>query len=257
MSAASTLSPLAPLLNVEKQITLPPEVKNWPFKQTDFHRQDTSSDSLWYAQPRFVTHIDDACIEALTNVYSQILQPNDAVLDLCSSWISHFPAPSTTSLGNVIGLGLNQQELAANRRLSSFVVQDLNTDPTLPFDDNSFDVITNAVSVDYLAQPKQIFQEMFRTLKPNGTAVMAFSNRMFPTKVVDIWLRVNEEERVRIVETYFVHCGANFENVAGYKMITGNGGDPLYVVLGQKPGIKEQPTVEEEEEGKGGSRSTL
>jgi len=34
----------------------------------------------------------------------------------------------------------------------SYVVKDLNDDPTLPFEDSSFDVVTNAVSIDYLTK---------------------------------------------------------------------------------------------------------
>ena len=56
------------------------------------------------------------------------------------------------------------------------------TDPKLPYEDNSFDVITNAVSVDYLAKPLEVFREMHRVLKPGGRAIMSFSNRCFPTK---------------------------------------------------------------------------
>lgn len=55
-------------------------------------------------------------------------------------------------------------------------------DPRLPYEDNSFDVITNAVSVDYLAKPLEVFKEMHRVLKPGGRAIMSFSNRCFPTK---------------------------------------------------------------------------
>ncbi len=55
-------------------------------------------------------------------------------------------------------------------------------DPRLPYGDNSFDVITNAVSVDYLAKPLEVFREMHRVLKPGGRAIMSFSNRCFPTK---------------------------------------------------------------------------
>lgn len=55
-------------------------------------------------------------------------------------------------------------------------------DPSLPYEDNSFDVITNAVSVDYLAKPLEVFREMHRCLKPGGQAIMSFSNRCFPTK---------------------------------------------------------------------------
>jgi SAM-dependent methyltransferase len=52
----------------------------------------------------------------------------------------------------------------------------------LPYEDNSFDVITNAVSVDYLTKPLEVFREMHRVLKPGGQAIMSFSNRCFPTK---------------------------------------------------------------------------
>ena len=77
---------------------------------------------------------------------------------------------------------MNEEELARNPVLTEFAVQDLNSSPKLPYADNSFDVITNAVSVDYLNKPIEVFKEMHRVLKPGGRAVMSFSNRCFPTK---------------------------------------------------------------------------
>ena len=65
-------------------------------------------------------------------------------------------------------------------------------DPSLPYEDNSFDVITNTVSVDYLARPLEVFREMHRCLKPGGQAIMSFSNRCFPTKGALILLVVLE-----------------------------------------------------------------
>lgn len=42
----------------------------WPeeafFRATDFQRQDESTDTSFYNSPRFVTHIDDPAIKALT-----------------------------------------------------------------------------------------------------------------------------------------------------------------------------------------------
>ena len=43
-------------------------------------------------------------------------------------------------------------------------------------------MVTNAVSVDYLNNPLEVFKEMNRVLKPGGRAIMSFSNRCFPTK---------------------------------------------------------------------------
>ena len=63
-------------------------------------------------------------------------------------------------------------------------------EPKLPYEDNSFDVITNAVSVDYLTKPIEVFKEMHRVLKPGGQAIMSFSNRCFPTKGLNIFLRM-------------------------------------------------------------------
>lgn len=52
-----------------------------------------SLDSLFYSEPRFVTHIDDMAIRALTKYYSEVFPPSNSpdvcLLDLCSSWVSH------------------------------------------------------------------------------------------------------------------------------------------------------------------------
>lgn len=51
-----------------------------------------SPDTLFYESPRFVTHIDDPAIAALTKYYSEVLPPSNtpgvAILDMCSSWVS-------------------------------------------------------------------------------------------------------------------------------------------------------------------------
>lgn len=56
------------------------------------------------------------------------------------------------------GLGMNKQELARNPVLTEYDVIDLNNTPKLPFENNSFDFITNAVSVDYLTKPLEVFR---------------------------------------------------------------------------------------------------
>lgn len=87
--------------------------------------------------------------------------------------------------------------------MASYVVKDLNEDPTLPFDDNTFDIVTNAVSIDYLTNPLAICREVARVLKPGGAALFALSNRCFPSKAINIWLRTNDLEHVFIVGSYF------------------------------------------------------
>jgi ubiquinone/menaquinone biosynthesis C-methylase UbiE len=77
---------------------------------------------------------------------------------------------------------MNEAEFARNSLLTDYELKDLDTDPTPPYEDNAFDVITNAVSVDCLNKPLEVVKEMHRVLLPGGTAMMSFANRCFPTK---------------------------------------------------------------------------
>ena len=75
-----------------------------------------ASDRGFYAFPRFVTHVDDTFLRQLTQVYRERIPAGAAVLDLCSSWISHLP--EEVEYSQVIGHGLNAEELRRNRRLA-------------------------------------------------------------------------------------------------------------------------------------------
>ncbi|NNK94206.1 MAG: class I SAM-dependent methyltransferase, partial [Desulfobacterales bacterium] len=81
-----------------------------------FRRINDSDDRLFYKMPRMVNHIDDVAIEQITSLYGSLLSPNTTILDLMSSWVSHIP-PDLKNY-EVVGLGLNQQELGANKQLS-------------------------------------------------------------------------------------------------------------------------------------------
>lgn len=153
----------------------------FPLLPRDFQRYDETPDSKFYASPRFVTHIDDKAIKALTEWYRQHLpvsglrdsavlgesrapRPSRAAIlrarrrldetecanapewkilgrsarvgsvvvlwllpyprprvhcaapprpaDMCSSWVSHYPMGYKA--GRVVGLGMNEEELARN-----------------------------------------------------------------------------------------------------------------------------------------------
>jgi SAM-dependent methyltransferase len=134
-----------------------------------FDRLDESPDSEFYRMPRFVAHIDQATIAALTTYYAEILTSGADVLDLMSSWISHLPESPLP--GRVAGLGMNDAELAANPRLSDYAVHDLNVDPVLPYVAGAFDFVLIAVSIQYLVRPFEVFHDIARVLRPGGPAV--------------------------------------------------------------------------------------
>lgn len=171
---------------------LPPE---W------FARADESPDEAFYAAPRFVTHIDAGAIAAVTQLYREWLPPGGRILDLMSSWVSHLPAE--VAYEAVAGLGMNRAELAANPRLSDFVVQNLNADPRLPFADGQFDAAGLCVSIDYLADPVNVLRETARVLRPGAPLVVTFSNRCFPTKAVAAWHALDDAGRCTLVAALF------------------------------------------------------
>ncbi|EEF48095.1 methyltransferase, putative [Ricinus communis] len=210
--------------------------EKFPFKEEDFQRFDESPDSLFYEAPRFVTHIDDPAIAALTKYYREVFPPSNtpgvSILDMCSSWVSHYPKGYKQD--RIVGQGMNEEELKRNPVLTEYVVQDLNINPKLPFEDNFFDVITNTVSVDYLTKPLDVFKEMGRILKPGGLAVMSFSNRCFWTKAISIWTSTGDADHIVIVGSYF-HYAGGFEPPQAVDISPNPGRtDPMYIVYSRK-----------------------
>ena len=110
----------------------------------------------------------------LKGYYRSLLKDGDAVLDLMSSWVSHLPEDINYS--KVSAQGMNKGELEANPQLTDFIVQNLNSNQVLPYDNEEFDLCTIAVSVQYLTSPIRVIGEIARVLKPNGKCCVSFSN---------------------------------------------------------------------------------
>lgn len=179
---------------------------------TPFNRVDETPDSLFYANPRLVQHLDDAAIDMVTHLYGRFLTADMSVLDLMSSWQSHVPR---VRLKRLSGLGLNEVELKNNPMLTDYGIHDLNSSPAIPHADRSFDVVINTASVEYLTDPISIFREVGRVLKPNGKFIVTFSNRWFPPKAIRIWPLLHEFERMGLVTEYFLQSGV-FKNIETY-----------------------------------------
>ena len=202
-----------------------------------FRRSDETPDEAFYATPRLVTHIDERAIAAVTQLYRELFPPDGSILDLMSSWVSHLPPE--VEYRRVVGLGMNDEELRRNPRLDQYVVQNLNKDPRLPFGDAEFDGVGICVSIDYLTRPVEVLREVGRVLKPGAPVVITFSNRCFPTKAVDVWHRLNDEGRMRLVEVYLRETGrfgdVRSEDRSPRRMFS----DPLFAVVGRSTGVFE------------------
>ena len=148
-SCAKTMAFLAPArgftstaldVSVKSVLADPKWPEKWPFSPKDFaynwvstdkradliySRQDESKDTYFYNQPRLVYHIDDGAVNALSKYYKEVFFDGATVLDICSSWVSHFP--KDVKLGRTVGLGMNEFELSKNQQLKEFVVQVMRT----------------------------------------------------------------------------------------------------------------------------------
>ena len=194
-----------------------------------FERFDEQPDDVFYAPLRLVTLIDDGAIDAVGELYARLALTGD-VLDLMSSWISHFRAPPAS----LTVLGMNADELARNPLATEAVVHDLNADPRLPFADAAFDAVTCCVSVDYLVRPVDVFRDVARVLRRDGLFVVTFSNRCFPTKAIKGWLANDDMGRLAIVRAYFEAAGGFVAPTMAH-CNPGVPGDPLYAAWASRP----------------------
>ncbi|KAE8666831.1 1-aminocyclopropane-1-carboxylate [Hibiscus syriacus] len=170
--------------------------EQFPFKDEDFQRFDAFD-----LNDKHIVQISDFhssntafAIAALTKYYSEVFRPSNtpgvSILDMCSSWVSHFPKGYKQE--RIAGMGMNEDELKRNPVLTEYVVQDLNLNPKLPFEENSFDVITNVRCVGFLSQWIG-YNELF---KP-----------MLWTKAISIWTSTGDTDHVLIVGSYFHYAG--------------------------------------------------
>ncbi len=155
-----------------------------------WQRLDDHPDGIFYATPRRLLHLDEVCSSRVQALYQALVPSDGKILDLMAGWRSHLSHPS------VIGLGMNEVELADNPQLQGWQVQDLNENPHLPFADGYFTAVVCTASLEYLLQPLAVLAEVRRVLVPGGTLAVTFSDRWFPPKVIGLWTKLHPMERL-------------------------------------------------------------
>ena len=168
------------------------------FNATAFERVDEDDDADFYREPRLINHLDNRASAHIGEIYAQRLKPGMHVLDLMSSSLAGI---------QLTGLGLNLEEMQSNPVLDQRVVHDLNRNPALPFDFDSFDAVICTASVEYLTRPFEVMRELARVVKPGGDVMFAFADRWFPPKAIRLWSEVHAFERMAVVLAYFRDSG--------------------------------------------------
>lgn len=213
------------------------------FDEEFFQRQDSEADGRFYSGARIVGHIDRQASDNLQEVYSRRLRPGMRVLDLMSSVESHLPGGMNLE---VTGLGLNLEELEQNPLLSDYMIHDLNQDPEIRAEPESFDAVVCSLSIEYLTDPVAVLESAHKLLVPGGVAMIGVSNRFFPTKAVYGWLDLHEFERMGLVRECLRRAGfAGPSGTASMRndwrptddrhfLETRGVSDPVYAVWGYK-----------------------
>ena len=203
------------------------------------YKLDQEPDRVFYSEPRFVQHLDEGFRAKLTSFYRQHIPSGSIILDLGSSWVSHLP--DDIHYERIIGHGMNEAELSANPRLDCHYVQDMNLNPTIPLEDESVDACLAVAAWQYWTQPEDVAAEMLRVTRPNGTAIIAFSNRMFFTKAPQVWTDSNDQQHLDYVGTVLQTNGwsgirvfAEETKAKGLIGLIGAKGDPFFAVVGRK-----------------------
>lgn len=221
----------------------------YPGLATDFYtpyplpRSNAGDDAAFYASPRLVQHLDAVAIEQVRALHARHLQPGMQILDLMSSWTSHLPDSATNC--KITGLGMNAEELNANKQLSAVLVHDLNRAPQLPFADNSFDAVICTASIEYLTRPREVLAEVARVTRPGGVFVTSFSERWFPGKEIRSWSDMHPFERFGFVLDLYHKSGAfhglQTESIRGLPRPRNDPhirktpvSDPIYAVWGSR-----------------------
>ena len=174
---------------------------------SNYQRQklDESNDENFYSNPKFVYHLDSNFRNYLSSVYKNEIKDYSTVLDLMSSWDSYLP--SGKKYKQVIGHGLNREELEKNNILNSFWIQNFNLNQKLPLDNKSFDYCLMVAAWQYLQYPEALTKEISRTLSDGGKILVSFSNRAFWHKAPNIWTASTEEGRLKYVRKVLIGNG--------------------------------------------------
>ena len=95
----------------------------WPYTADDMRRIDENDDTKFYDFPKLVYHIDEGAVAALTQFYARTIAPGSAILDICSSWVSHYPLDFPDRMSRISATGMNALELEQKRLILEHAVR--------------------------------------------------------------------------------------------------------------------------------------
>jgi SAM-dependent methyltransferase len=200
---------------------------SWPFAGDNFAPSDEakSISKLYGDEPVDSNIFDDDCSAKFAAHCAKSIDVGSSVLDIGAGTKTHLP--SSLNLERLVGLGLNGPHLEQNDALDERVVFDLNRADieSFPFADDEFDAVVMTNTVEFLVQPRAVFREIWRVLKPGGIAIIGFTSANnlkngHEGAQVKMWKGFNDPQHIWSVGAYFqFSAGAGWRLLSGYEIV--------------------------------------
>ncbi|MDF7674065.1 methyltransferase domain-containing protein [Acetobacteraceae bacterium ESL0709] len=170
-----------------------------------FLQASDMADDVFFHRQGSTSLMDQGARTAVTALYRTTLPVGGRTLDLMAGMDSHMPEDATFQ--EFVGLDVNQKALDENGELTRSVVQNLNRETHLPFEEDYFDGAVLCDGLAYLTQPQKILEETLRVLKPGAPLIVSFSDQFVSAKAVALWQALEPADRVRLVSSLMHSAG--------------------------------------------------
>ena len=205
-------------MTVEDVLTNPVWPLRWPYGFEDFRPCDYTRDDIINTLPQYqysqslITADHVTIIPGLFRlpIRRHFIMPKDKialsehmgeyfkdgakVLELFSIYQSILPGG--IEMGPCVGVGWSDDEMKANPDLDDYIQQDITVDPYLPLASNYFDFVVMPANFQLIQNPKVMFEEINRVLKPGGTAFIGVK--------LSLWSFLGWKQGRYYVETNFL-----------------------------------------------------
>jgi len=143
-------------------------------RQLDFKRRYKKENPSW-----------DESMVFLSNYFHENAPENCVVLDAGCGNGNYIIDENRKKISWATGIDASEESTSKNICLDEKLVGNLEQ---LPFDDNSFDVVTSLWVLEHLENPEKVFNEINRVLKPGGFFMFATPNKTFFPLVLNQWI---------------------------------------------------------------------
>jgi len=200
---------------------------NWPYPEDFYEVQNSDSPSAYFdAHPEaedgpFIPSGPN--LDALHAHFERHLPTDARVLDLGAG--TNTPLPPTYEAKEVVGVGASAQAMAMNAKLTGGAnVLDLN-DPglKLPFENDSFDAVVCTSAMEFFTEPRRLFKEVYRVLKPKGIVQVVFTSEGaydfgLKERKASYWQNYTDAQKMYVAGSFFQFSAGGWSQLKGYDL---------------------------------------